>query len=84
VPARGQSGLDEAYAAGLGDDAIPSLIRALPELDQRSAAYLRDELDFRLEQLRHQSGLNAWQAWNAGRTAARDALTDAEARGDLP
>jgi hypothetical protein len=84
MPARGQSGLDEAYAAGLGDDAIPSLIRALPELDQRSAGYLRDQLDFRLEQLRHQSGLNAWQAWNAGRTAARDALTDAEARGDLP
>jgi hypothetical protein len=47
VPARGESGLDEAYVAGLGDDAIPPLIRALPEIDPGSAAYLRDQLDFR-------------------------------------
>jgi hypothetical protein len=84
VPARGESGLDEAYVAGLGDDAIPPLIRALPEIDPGSAAYLRDQLDFRLEELRNQDGLNAWQAWNAGRAAAKDALSAAEVRGDLP
>jgi hypothetical protein len=40
-------------------------------------------LAFRLTALRDDPGLNAWQAWNAGREAARTALEAAEARGDL-
>lgn len=84
VPVHGKSGLDEAYVAALGDDAIPPLILALPRLDEVSAEYLRDQLGSRLRELRAQPGLNAWQAWNAGRSAARDALVQAEARGDLP
>jgi hypothetical protein len=83
VPAHGVSGLDEAYVAALGDDAIPGLVRALPALDDRSDAFLREQLRFRLEELRLQPGLNAWQAWNAGRSAARDALERAESRGEL-
>ncbi|HET8776452.1 MAG TPA: DUF4173 domain-containing protein, partial [Candidatus Limnocylindria bacterium] len=36
VPEHGQSGLDEAYLVSLDDDAIPSLLRAIPRLNQRS------------------------------------------------
>jgi hypothetical protein len=84
VPDHGQSGLDEAYLVGLDDDAIPSLLRAIPRLSNRSAEFLRMELGFRLDDLRREAGLTAWQAWNAGRSAARDALTRAEERGELP
>ncbi|HJP71625.1 MAG TPA: DUF4173 domain-containing protein [Candidatus Limnocylindria bacterium] len=83
VPDHGQSGLDEAYLAGLDDDAIPSLLRAIPQLEEGSAEFLRMSLGFRLDDLRRDPGLTAWQAWNAGRSAARDALTQADARGDL-
>ena len=84
VPDHGQTGLDEAYLVSLDDDAIPFLLRAVPELDTASADFLRTELGFRLDHLRLDRGLTAWQAWNAGRSAARDALTQAEARGELP
>ena len=84
VPVHGYSGLDETYAAALDDDAVPSLLEALPHLDVQSATYLRSQLDARLGELRGQPGLNAWQAWNAGRTAAHGALSQAEARGELP
>jgi len=84
VPPHGSSGIDETYAATLGDDAVPELIRALPALDPRQATYLREELGWRLDQLRGSDGLSAWQAWNAGRAGARDALESARARGDLP
>ena len=84
VPPNGSTGLDEVYALSLGDDAVPSLLRALPALDTPTAAYLETDLAVRLSQLRNESGLNAWQAWNAGRSAARDALEAARAAGDLP
>jgi len=84
VPANGRNGLDQVYAASLGDDAIPQLIRVLPAVDEPVATYLREALRLRLEELRGEDGLNAWQAWNAGRAAARDALEAARSRGDLP
>jgi hypothetical protein len=84
VPDHGRSGLDEAYLASLDDDAIPSMLRAIPQLSNRSAEFLRMELGFRLDDLRREAGLTAWQAWNAGRSAARDALTRADERGELP
>jgi hypothetical protein len=83
VPPNGQTGLDASYVVGLGDDSVPSLIRALPGLDDFSAGVLSESLAFRLTALRNDPGLNAWQAWNAGREAARTALEAAEARGDL-
>ncbi|HET8776455.1 MAG TPA: hypothetical protein VFN76_02235, partial [Candidatus Limnocylindria bacterium] len=83
VPEHGQSGLDEAYLVSLDDDAIPSLLRAIPRLNQRSTEFLRMELGFRLDDLRREEGLTAWQAWNAGRSAARDALDAAADRGEL-
>lgn len=84
VPANGRSGLDERYAVTLGDDAVPALLDALPALNADEADYLHDELRFRLSQLRADTGLSAWQAWNSGRAAARDALEAASERGDLP
>jgi Domain of unknown function (DUF4173) len=84
VPPNGQVGLDIHYVLRLGDDAVPALVRALPALPSEDADYLSMELGDRLGQLRNAPGLNAWQAWNTGREAARDALEAAEARGDLP
>lgn len=84
VPTSGHNGLDVSYAVTLGDDAVPTLLGALPALDEDEADYLRDELKFRLGQLRADTGLQAWQAWNAGRAAARDALEASSARGELP
>lgn len=83
VPSRGSSGLDTAYVASLGDDAVPALIQALPHLDGNEAGWLAQQLAFRREELQLEPGLNAWQAWNAGREAARDALEAAAKRGDL-
>jgi hypothetical protein len=83
VPPNGRTGLDAGYLMGLGDDAIPALVRALPALDDGNAAVLSETLAFRLAELREQPGLSAWQAWNAGREAARAALEGAEARGEL-
>ena len=76
--------LDELYAISLDDDAIPSLVRALPDLEQGEPRYLAEALGRRLDELRTEDGLNAWQAWNAGRAAARDALQAAEDRGVVP
>ena len=84
VPPNGSSGLDVAYAASLGDDAIPDLVRVLPALDAPSAEMLAESLSFRLDELTAQDGLNAWQAWNAGREAARDALETAQDAGQIP
>ena len=83
VPPNGQHGLDISYVTGLGDDAVPALVRALSGLDGQDAEFLSGALEFRLEELRSQPGLSAWQAWSAGREAARDALEAAAARGDL-
>ena len=84
VPPNGSSGLDVSYAVSLGDDAIPELVRVLPALDEPSAQLLGDSLSFRLDELESDPGLNAWQAWNAGREAARDALEAARASGQIP
>ena len=84
VPPDGRSGLDELYAISLGDDAVPSLVRALGVIDDAGSTFLTHSLRMRLEELRRDQGLNAWQAWNAGRAAARDALEAADDRGQLP
>ena len=76
VPEHGTAGLDELYLASLGDDAVPGLIRALPLLDGKRAEWLELDLSLRLRDLR-EPGLEAWQAWNHGREAARDALESA-------
>jgi len=83
VPAEGRTGLDAGYALSLGDDRIPDLVRILPALKQDEAGYVRDELRFRLRELRMDPSLDAWQAWNLGRARALSALEAAEERGQL-
>jgi hypothetical protein len=84
VPPDGSSGLDVWYASSLGDDAVPALLHAIPALGDGETDEVRRQLDFRLDRLTRDEGLTAWQAWNAGRSAARDALEAARAAGDLP
>jgi hypothetical protein len=83
VPEHGLSGIDTSYALSLGDDRIPDLVRVLPALEGEEGRYVRDELGFRLSQLRSDPGLSSWQAWNLGRDRARTALEAADARGAL-
>ena len=73
VPPDGLTGLDVTYATRLGDDAIPSLVAALPALDPAD----RSELQFRLERRRAalaEEMATGWPSWNLGREAARAAL----------
>jgi hypothetical protein len=84
VPPNGRSGLDVDYASSLGDDAVPALIRALPALGTDARQQLGEQLRFRLDEMRRDPQLDAWQSWNAGRSAARQALEDASAAGTLP
>jgi len=41
-------------------------------------------LSLRLLELRTDDALNAWQAWNLGRNAARDTLKAARGAGTIP
>ncbi|HET7685216.1 MAG TPA: DUF4173 domain-containing protein [Candidatus Limnocylindria bacterium] len=73
VPADGWSGLDAAYAGTLGDDAVPLLAEALPQLPTVIRGYLEDQLASRRADLAR-SEANTWQAWNLGREQAKAAL----------
>jgi hypothetical protein len=83
VPPDGQTGLDTVYALSLGDDRIPDLVRVLPALEAHEADYVRDELRFRLQQLRTDPAFDAWQSWNLGRVRALAALEAVEDAGHL-
>jgi hypothetical protein len=83
VPEHGLSGIDTIYVLSLGDDRIVDLVRVLPALEPDEARFVREELRFRLSELRSDPGLTSWQAWNLGRERARAALEVADARGAL-
>jgi hypothetical protein len=83
VPAEGQTGIDTAYVLSLGDDRIPDMVRVLPGLTRDEATWVRDELSFRLHELRTDPSLDDWRAWNLGRVRALAALEAAEERGEL-
>jgi Domain of unknown function (DUF4153) len=77
----GRSGLDAAYLASLGDEAVPAIVTALdrlPETADRVAleAFLRA----RASALREDPSLVGWPSWNAARDRARAALSAWEAR----
>jgi len=74
VPPNGHSGLDAAYLAGLGDDAVPALVAALPRLDPVSRAAIAAALEERKLELADDPGSTAPQAWNYAREQARAAL----------
>ena len=73
VPPDGQSGLDIHYAAALGDDAVPALVRALPAVGTADRATLLGWLEMRRMALAKPEA-TAWPAWNLGRATAGSAL----------
>jgi hypothetical protein len=74
VPPDGRVGLDADYLAGLGDDAIPTLVAALPTLPPGDAVRVRAILEARRAELDADASLAAVGAWNVGRVWAREAL----------
>ncbi|HET7472996.1 MAG TPA: hypothetical protein VFJ71_07715, partial [Candidatus Limnocylindrales bacterium] len=80
VPADGKSGLDVGYAALLGDDAIPALVRALPAVVGPDRVDLERFLNQRRIALGSGGEAAGWPSWNLGRQLARDALAASSAR----
>ena len=73
VPPDGQTGLDIGYAAVLGDDAVPALVRALPAIPAIDRPYLLSMLRERARSLAT-AETTGWPSWNLGRERAREAL----------
>ena len=73
VPPDGKTGLDVGYVRGLGDDAVPALVRALPALGETDATALRGYLLDRRAEL-SDAGRGGWPSWNVGREVANEAL----------
>jgi hypothetical protein len=74
VPAGGRSGLDRAYLASLGDEAIPAVVASfdrLPALDRRD---LDRFLTRRARDLELDPALQGWPSFNLTRERARAAL----------
>ncbi len=74
VPPGGRAGLDGAYLATLGDDAVPAMVEALPDLGGPDRLAVRAHLEERRRALATDPGLTAWPAWNLAREHARAAL----------
>ena len=74
VPVGGRSGVDFHYLGYLGDDSIPVLVNALPQLtetDRRDAEYLLRE---RAALLALEARDLGWPSWNLARQRAIEAL----------
>ena len=74
VATGGTTGLDEVYLAGLGDDAVPVILEAFPELSPADREALAWPLYYRLLTLDADAGSRDWQGWNHSRERAREAL----------
>jgi hypothetical protein len=74
VPPDGKSGLDARYAAGLGDDAIPALVQALPALRGADRVDVERFLNERRIALGPGGDAAGWPSWSLGRELAREAL----------
>ncbi len=74
VPPGGRTGLDARYLQELGDEAVPSIVAALPRLSAADRAALEPFLQGRLVALTDDPVLAGWPAWNHARAQARDAL----------
>jgi hypothetical protein len=73
----GETGLDAAYLASLGDDAVPVMIQALPWVQELDRALLEAAMRGRARALEDPS-VTAWPAWNLARERARAALSASE------
>ena len=76
VPPGGHSGFDVGYGLSLGDDAVPSLVAALPALPPEDRALVLQQLRFRPapEAQLGEPDASGWQSWNLSRLRAREAL----------
>jgi hypothetical protein len=77
VPPDGRSGLDVNYLWSLGDEAVPLLVAAAPqlpvELRTRVEFALRDQADY----LRYRAEDEGWQSFNLARSRALQSLAGA-------
>jgi hypothetical protein len=74
VPPGGRSGLDAEYVLSLSDDAVPSLVAALPRLPEPNRSLIEEALRRRSAALAADPALRSPSAWNLARTQAREAL----------
>ena len=74
VPAGGRTGLDAAYVASLGDDAVPALVATYRRLPAADAGLVGQALARRWAALRDDPAKDDPAAWNLGRARARAAL----------
>ncbi len=73
VAAGGETGLDAAYLATLGDDALIVLAEALPRLPVGPRAEVEGLLQARA--VEEFAGAGSWQAWNLSHERARELLS---------
>jgi hypothetical protein len=74
VPPDGEATLDADYLAVLPDDAMPSIVAALPRLPAYEAGRLRELLLQRRDELQHDPAFTSPFAWNLGRERAKEVL----------
>lgn len=74
VPPDGRLGLDTAYLGAIGDDAIPVLVRSLPQLPQPYLTQTKAVLDAREIELTADPAWTSPAAWNVARERAKAAL----------
>jgi hypothetical protein len=75
VPAGGRSGLDRAYLASLGDEAIPAVVASYDRLPAADRLGLDGFLRRRAADLRSDPTLQGWPSFNVTRERARAALS---------
>ncbi len=74
VPVGGRAGLDGAYLSTLGDDAVPAMVAALPDLAGPDRLAVQAHLEERRRELATDAAVAGWPAWNLAREQARAAL----------
>jgi hypothetical protein len=74
VPAGGRTGLDAGYLATLGDEAVPGIVEAYPQLPPDARRAVDAFLEERRVALRADPSVQGWPAWNLTRARARAAL----------
>jgi hypothetical protein len=74
VPPDGWLGLDTSYLGSIGDDAIPVLVRSLPQLPEPYLTQTKAVLDAREIELTTDPAWTSPAAWNVARERAKAAL----------
>jgi len=77
VPADGRTGLDVDYLSYLGDEAVPLLVGALPQLPEGVRANLELALGDQADRLRWEATQRGWPSFNLARARALEALAAA-------